>query len=154
MGRREAASHARDVRALQRQDLAAHGGAPARGDPLQGERNDGPDLTVSPQAYPALLARVYKAAKFPKPRNALGFEKDLPADEMEKLLLANHQVADAGLAELGRRRAQSIQDWLVAHGPLGAARIFIVDTPLAVHAEGPDVAANTAHLSRADFSLR
>lgn len=144
----------RQVLAVKRQDLAL------KGDQTATQRNpkDAPELEVSPQEYPGLLARVYRAAKFPKPRNALGFNKDLPVEEMEKLLLANNQVGDAELAELGRRRAQSIQDWLVANGPLDAERIFIVDTPLAANAQVPDAAAAAApatlHLSRADFSLR
>jgi hypothetical protein len=50
-------------------------------------------VTVSPGEYPALLTRVYKDEKFPKPRNMIGLAKDLPVAEMEKLILANTRSA-------------------------------------------------------------
>jgi hypothetical protein len=53
---------------------------------------------------------VYKAAKFSKPRDAPGFTKDLPKEEMEKLMLANVQVTDDNLLELANQRAPSREE--------------------------------------------
>ena len=47
------------------------------------------DVTVSAEEYPDYLLQVYKDAEFPRPRNVIGMLKDLPDEEMEKLLLAN-----------------------------------------------------------------
>ena len=78
-------------------------------------------VTVSPGEYPALLTRVYKDEKFPKPRNMVGLTKDLPVAEMEKLIITNTTVADEDvrlLAKVGGIAPQ-LSNALLGTGPLG-----------------------------------
>lgn len=106
-------------------------------------------VTVSPAEYPALLARVYKDEKFPKPRNVIGLTKDLPVAEMEKLILANTRVGDEDVRLLGTQRAQAVKNWLLEKGQVPAERVFL----LPPH-EGDDGKQPKAKVSRVDFSLR
>lgn len=65
---------------------------------------------------PALLAAVYRRADIPKPRNLIGLAKDLPAAEMEKLLLASIAVDADRIRELALDRAARVRDELVRRG--------------------------------------
>ena len=82
-------------------------------------------VEVSAEEYPALLERVYRAEKFPKPRNMIGLTKSLPVAEMEKLMLAHATVNDEDLQNLGERRARRVRDWLAEHG-VASERIFLL----------------------------
>ena len=66
----------RKVRALKREELTKK----------NVESGSAETVEVSAQEYPALLERVYRDEKFPKPRNMVGLVKSLPVEEMEKLL--------------------------------------------------------------------
>lgn len=88
----------------------------------EGER--GATAKLSEEEYTRLLKAVYKKEKFPKPRNALGLVKDLPANEMRKLIVANTVVAEADLQSLARERAAAVFNYLVAKGGLPAERLF------------------------------
>jgi len=71
----------------------------------------------------------------PKPRNLVGFAKDLPVDEMERLLAGQVDVSDVGMRALALQRGAAVRDYLAAHGVpaarmfLGAVRIEDGDTP-------------------------
>jgi hypothetical protein len=39
------------------------------------------EVTIDPAEYPKLLKQAYGREKFPKPRNVIGFAKDLPVPE-------------------------------------------------------------------------
>jgi len=107
------------VRDLKREDLARKGG-----------RNGATDVVeVSSGEYPALLERVYRAEKFPKPRNLIGMVKGLPVDEMEKLILANSIVEEEDLRELADRRAKAVLDGLVAR-QVDGERLFLLPVKL------------------------
>jgi len=106
-------------------------------------------VRVAPAEYPALLTRVYKDEKFPKPRNAIGFAKDLPVAEMEKLILANTSVGDEDVRLLAQQRAQAVKNWLLEKGKVPADRIFLL-----AGREGDDGKQPKAKISRVDFSLR
>ncbi|MBS1190656.1 MAG: hypothetical protein H6R10_2448 [Rhodocyclaceae bacterium] len=108
------------------------------------------EVVVSPREYPVYLKRAYKEAKFPKPRNIIGLPKDLPVEEMEKLMLANVPVGEEELSRLAMRRAQTVQTWLVEQGKVPVERLFL----LAPKAGGDDRAGAKASPSRVDFSLR
>ena len=71
-----------------------------------------------PEKY---LALAYKEEKFPKPRNFIGMAKELPAPEMEKLMMTHIQVTDGDLRQLAVERAARVRDALVA-GRQGGAR--------------------------------
>jgi Domain of Unknown Function (DUF748) len=82
------------------------------------------DITISPAEYPALLKEVYKRADMPKPRNVVGLAKDLPENEMEKLLLADIKVSDDAMRELAVQRGVVVKDYLAAAN-LPADRLFL-----------------------------
>jgi len=110
-------------------------------------RKQGKDVDVARievAEYPLYLARVYKAAKFPKPRNFVGMQKDLPVAEMEKLLLANLPATDDDLRQLARERAEQVQAWLLDPGGVDIGQLFLV----------PPKAESAAPGGRVDFSLR
>ena len=106
-------------------------------------------VRVEPGEYPALLERVYKDEKFPKPRNMVGLAKALPVAEMEKLIVANTTVADEDVRLLAQQRAQAVKNWLVGPGQVPAERVFVL-----AGREGDDGKQPKARVSRADFSLR
>jgi uncharacterized protein involved in outer membrane biogenesis len=108
-------------------------------------------VAVSPEEYPEMLERAYKAEKFPKPRNVIGLVKSIPVEEMEKLMLANTRIGDDDLLELGERRARAVRDWLVAH-EVPAERVFLL--PSKAGDTGATDADEPVKNSRVDFSLK
>ncbi|WP_426163008.1 DUF748 domain-containing protein [Pseudoduganella sp. R-34] len=105
----------RKLRQLKTRDLQARGAALTEG-----------GVMVAREEYAGLLERAYKDETFVKPRNALGFAKSLPADEMEKLMMANTKLEQDDFITLGNRRAQAAKDWLVKQGQVPPERIFLV----------------------------
>ncbi|WP_291994773.1 DUF748 domain-containing protein [Candidatus Accumulibacter sp. ACC003] len=94
-----------------------------------GKKRDGKDplaatVDIGADEYPVLLEKVYRAEDFEKPRNMVGLVKTLPADEMEKLILANSVVDDSDLRALAEQRAQVVRDWLLAQ-QVPAERVFL-----------------------------
>ncbi len=85
------------------------------------------NVVLSPQEYDKYLKQVYRAAKFAKPRNFLGMQKDIPSAEMEKLMLANIEVNESDLRQLAARRAENVKELLLKSGDIAAERIFIVE---------------------------
>ncbi len=104
----------------------------------------------APAEYQRLLAEAYRAASFAKPRTAAGLVRDdLPAAEMEKLILQHAQVSDDDLRALASQRAQFAKDHLVERGGIAAERIFIVAPKL----DAGDV-KDQGKPTRVEFSLR
>jgi uncharacterized protein involved in outer membrane biogenesis len=147
----------RKVRALKLEDMASAASAPNTNNAANtsnGVAGSGVDATqaVSEQEYPALLERVYRAEKFPKPRNLVGMVKTLPVAEMEKLMLTHSVVDDDDLRALAERRAKAVRDWLIGKEVL-AERIFLLPAKL----EETDASAGVAEKARparANFSLK
>lgn len=81
-------------------------------------------LQVPPAEYPKYLAAVYKKEKFPKPRNVFGFVKELPPEEMRKLIIANTVIGEPELQALARERVVAVMDYLVKRDSVPAERIF------------------------------
>jgi len=107
-------------------------------------------VIVDPKEYPALLKRAYSDAEIPdKPRNVLGFAKDIPAPEMEKLMLAATPAGDEDLRRLATERAQAAKDYLAEAGRIPAERLFLVAPKI-----GPADAKDKAPATRAEFSLK
>jgi hypothetical protein len=79
---------------------------------------------VTPDEYPKFLKAVYKRADFSKPRNLIGLAKDLPAPEMEALLLANLPATDAAIQALATQRGVAVRDYL-ASLKLPLERLFL-----------------------------
>ncbi len=87
-----------------------------------GEKAD--SVQVLPEEYASYLKAVYKKEKFPKPRNAIGLVKDLPPEEMKKLIIANTSVGEAELQALARERVVAVTNRLVGNGNVPAERVF------------------------------
>ncbi len=81
-------------------------------------------VTVSTAEYPALLKEVYKRADISKPRSMIGLAKDLPVDEMEKLLLADVKVTDDAMQALAVQRGVAVKEYLASRD-LPSDRLFL-----------------------------
>jgi hypothetical protein len=88
----------------------------------EGEKTE--SIKVLPEEYATYLKAVYKKEKFPKPRNVIGLVKDLPLDEMKKLIITNTVIGDPELQTLARERVVVISNYLVNKGTVPAERIF------------------------------
>ena len=112
----------------------------------KGEGESLESIEIAPDEYKTYLTRAYKESKFPKPRNLVGFQKTLPLDEMEKLMLSNALATDDELRQLAKQRAENVQDWLIESGKVPAQRLFLV----------PPKSGGDEKIvgSRVDFSLR
>ncbi len=104
---------------------------------------------VTPAEYPELLKAVYKKAELPnKPRNLIGFAKDIPVPEMEALLLASLAVTEEDMRRLSVQRATAVRDQLAA-GEVPLERLFI-GAPKVIDGPEPGAAGWTP---RAELSL-
>jgi len=88
----------------------------------EGEKAD--SVQVLPEEYATYLKAVYKKEKFPKPRNVIGLVKDLPPDEMKKLIITNMVIGEPELQTLARERVVAISNYLVNKGNVPIERIF------------------------------
>ncbi|HLO63784.1 MAG TPA: DUF748 domain-containing protein [Azonexus sp.] len=111
-----------------------------------GEGKSLDDIEIGLDEYKTYLTRAYKEAKFPKPRNVVGLQKDLPVEEMEKLMLTNLPATDDDIKSLADRRAEVVQGWLVEQGKVPPERVFLLPAKVEHDDKGKG--------SRADFSLR
>ena len=106
------------------------------------------EAKIEPTEYPKLLKEAYSREKFTKPRNVIGFAKDLPVAEMETLMLANANISDDDLRQLALRRARVVADALAKTGKVTLERVFVLEPKL--NAEPKEKLKN----SRVDFSLK
>ncbi|MBI4382208.1 MAG: DUF748 domain-containing protein, partial [candidate division NC10 bacterium] len=107
------------------------------------------ELKVEPQEYERYLTMAYKAEKFPKPRNILGFAKSLPVSEMEKLMLTNIVITDSDLRSLATQRAMKVKAIILTSGKIQPERLFIIE-PKSLSPEKRD----TVKDSRVDFRIQ
>jgi uncharacterized protein involved in outer membrane biogenesis len=135
------ASVERKVKAQKMKELVRQGTAPKSVDDVQVDKGE----------YERYLKAAYSDESFPKPRNVIGLAKDLPVAEMESLMLKNAQASEDDLRNLANRRAQVVQDRLLASGQVTPDRVSIVAAK-PVSSEEKEKAK--AKLSRVDFSLR
>ena len=66
----------------------------------------------------------YKRADISKPRSMIGLAKDLPVDDMEKLLLASILVNDDTMQALALQRGVAVKEYL-ASKDLPLERLFL-----------------------------
>lgn len=90
---------------------------------------DGPGEEVKPIGRTdaqqlAALKQVYRKVVKDKPRNMVGLSKDLPAQEMQALILQNMVIPDSAWEELAIARAQTVRDYLLSQG-VDAQRVFL-----------------------------
>jgi len=107
------------------------------------------EVTIEPNEHEKYLTAAYRAAKFERPRNAIGMLKDLPVPEMEQLMLANAQVSEDDLRLLANARAQAAKSWLVETGKIPAERVFIVAPKT-----GAEGIKDKGKPTRVDFALK
>ncbi|HET9734290.1 MAG TPA: DUF748 domain-containing protein [Burkholderiales bacterium] len=107
------------------------------------------EVTIDPKEHEKYLTAAYRAAKFDRPRNAIGMLRDLPVPEMERLMLANAQVSEDDLRLLAGARAQAAKDWLVETGKIPAERVFIVAPKM-----NPEGIKDKGKPTRVDFALK
>jgi ABC-type Fe3+/spermidine/putrescine transport system ATPase subunit len=106
-------------------------------------------ITIGNDEYATYLKMAYKEEKFPKPRNILGFAKNLPVPEMEKLMLTHIDVNDDDLRHLASLRATEAKDFILKAGRVTADRMFIVE-PKSLEPEQKEGLKN----SRVNFKLQ
>ncbi len=107
------------------------------------------EITIEPQEYERYLKRAYSAEKFPKPRNFIGMEKNLPNDEMEKLMMTHIVVKEDDLRLLAMKRAEAVSDAIMEEGEFDAGRVFVIEPKTLQPEEKKDVKR-----SRVDFKLK
>ena len=111
-----------------------------------GEGKSLDEIEIATDERTAYLTRAYKEAKFPKPRNMIGLQKELPVEEMEKLMLTNLLVSDDDVKALAARRAEVVQGWMVDQGKVPPERVFLLPSKVEADEKGK--------ASRVDFSLK
>ena len=82
-------------------------------------------ILKDPEKRLALVEQRYARARFPKPRDEQGNEKNISPEEMEKLLLTNTTVTEDDLASLAARRGKLIMEYLAASGSVDIQRLFL-----------------------------
>lgn len=85
------------------------------------------EVKIEKQEYEKYLKLAYKEEKFPKPKNIIGLPKDIPAPEMEKLILTHLEITDGDLRMLASQRAMAVKETIVKSGPVEPERIFILE---------------------------
>ena len=106
-------------------------------------------VTIGKDEYAKYLKMAYKAEKFPKPRTILGFVKDLPVPEMEKLMLTHLEITDDELRQLASERALAVKDYILKSGKITADRVFLIEAK-SLAPEAKEKLKN----SRVDFKLK
>ena len=109
------------------------------------------DVQVDGKEYPQYLKSAYGDESFPKPRNLIGLAQDLPAAEMEKLMLQHAKASDDDMRQLAAQRAQAVRDALLTSGQVGADRLFIVAAKPLTNEERTQLKGKP---SRVDFSMK
>jgi uncharacterized protein involved in outer membrane biogenesis len=107
------------------------------------------EIKIETDEYPKYLKMAYKEEKFPKPRNFIGFAKDLPVPEMEKLMLTHIVVKDDDLRQLAAQRSLRIKDYILKSGQVEPERVFLI-MPKSLKPEQKEKVKD----SRVDFKLK
>jgi flagellar motor protein MotB len=107
------------------------------------------EVQIEPPEYEKFLKMAYKEEKFPKPKNVLGMAKDLPAPEMEKLMLTHTEVKESDLRSLASQRAMKVKDTILKAGEIEPERVFILE-PKSLEPEKKEKVKD----SRVDFKLK
>jgi len=128
----------RKVKAQKMADLVERGEAPASVDAV----------VIDETEYATYLKKAYKKEKFKKPGGFLGIAKDIPAPEMESLMLANVTPTTDDLRQLALARANAVKDYLTGPGKVEAARVFVLEP-----GDKPAAPEGKASASRVDFAL-
>ncbi len=85
------------------------------------------EVKIDKPEYEKYLKMAYKQEKFPKPKNFIGMTKDLPAPEMEKLMLTHIEVKEGDLRTLASQRSMKVKDAILKSGQIEPERVFILE---------------------------
>jgi len=107
------------------------------------------DIKIEPPEYEKYLKMAYKEEKFPKPKNVIGMAKDLPAPEMEKLMLTHTEIKEGDLRILASQRSMRVKDAILKSGQVEPERVFILE-PKSLAPEKKEKIKD----SRVDFKLK
>jgi len=107
------------------------------------------EVKIESTEYEKYLKKAYKQEKFPKPKNVIGLPKNLPAPEMEKLILTHIEPKDGDLRILANQRAMKAKDAILKSGQIEPERIFIVE-PKSLATEKKEKVKD----SRVDFKIK
>jgi Domain of Unknown Function (DUF748) len=94
-----------------------------------GENVDASKVKVDPGEYSEYLKKAYRHADFPKPRNLIGLTKDLPDDDMKRMLANRAPVNEESLRTLAQQRAEAVRQYLAA-GKVEAQRVSVAQPAL------------------------
>jgi hypothetical protein len=106
-------------------------------------------ITINTDEYEKYLSKAYSKETFDKPKNRLGFTKELPAPEMEKLINDNIRITETELKTLATSRALFIKESLVNTSHIDASRVFLIEST-SITSTKKDVSSN----SRVEFTLK
>lgn len=115
----------------------------------RGKQPDSDSIKLTDADRAKYLKKVYSDTKIKdKPRNAIGFAKSLPPEQMQTLLLAAAPLNKQSLNTLAQARAQAVYEQITSGAPELANRVFIV-------APKPDASdiKDDGPTTRVDFSL-
>jgi len=107
------------------------------------------EIKIEKDEYAKYLKMAYKEEKFPKPRNIIGFAKDLPVPEMEKLMLSHIEIKNEDLRQLASQRALKVKEYLLKSGQIAPEKVFLIE-PKSLEPEKKEKLKN----SRVDFRLK
>ena len=115
---------------------------------LLDQHPDADPTAIAPAIRAKAIEQLYSAAKFVKPRNALGLAKSLPVADMEQLLLTNISFGEDNLRSLALARESAVRQYLTANAHIGADRMFSIAPKL----DASDIKDKGA-VTRVDFAL-
>lgn len=92
----------------------------------RGQNTQPEDVVLSEAERIDYLEKIYKAANFEKPKNALGLARSVPPEQMQALILSNTEVSDDNLRSLAGRRATVVRRYLENTGKVALERMFLI----------------------------
>ncbi len=113
----------------------------------QNKSLDAAEVSLQAGDEATYLNAAYSDASFTKPRNMVGLQKSLPAQDMKKLLLTNAPVSSEGINTLAVLRASAVQAYLQT--TVDKEQLFVVQAGASAAAVPKD-----AKPSRVDFVLK
>ncbi|NWG03553.1 MAG: DUF748 domain-containing protein [Syntrophaceae bacterium] len=107
------------------------------------------EVKIEKQEYEKYLKMAYKEEKFPKPKNVIGMVKDIPAPEMEKLMMTHIEVQESDLRTLASQRSMRVKEAILKSKQVEPERVFILE-PKSLPPEKKEKVKD----SRVDFKLK
>lgn len=107
------------------------------------------EIQITPEEYPDYLKLAYQNESFPKPRTVIGTAKNLPQEEMEKLMNSYITISEEDLRTLALTRATMVMAKLLESGKVETSRVFLIE-PKTLAPEAKDGVKN----SRVNFAIK